>query len=83
MSANAHKFASQQVRLAYVFEVLDENASLQLQHIEQLHHRLAEVLNLLRRQALPISQEHHLQLFQILLNVVNIIWDVKPAAGRS
>lgn len=76
-----HVCTGLQVRLAYVFEVLDEDASLQLQHIEQLHNRLAEVLNLLRRQPLPVSQEHDLQLFQILLDVIHIIWDVKPAAG--
>ena len=63
----------------HILEVLDEDAGLQLEHIEQLHNRLTEVINLLLGQALTISQKHDLQLIQVLLNIVHIIWNVQPA----
>ena len=63
----------------HILEVLDEDAGLQLEHIQQLHNRLTEVIDLLLGQALTISQEHDLQLLQVLLNIVHIIWNVQPA----
>ena len=70
----------QDVKGAHVFEVPDEDARLQLQHGEQLPNGFAEVISLLAGQALPVCQEHHLQLLHIVLDVLHVIWYVQPAA---
>ena len=79
LSSSSGAAAAAAAAATHILEVLDEDAGLQLEHIEQLHNRLTEAINLLLGQALTISQEHDLQLIQVLLNIVHIIWNVQPA----
>lgn len=78
-TAKANKPEMETQLRSHIFEVLDEDAGLQLQHIEQVHDRGAQVVHILSRQALAICQEQPLQLLQILLHIVYVIWNIQPA----
>lgn len=81
-TAKANKPEMETQLRSHIFEVLDEDAGLQLQHIEQVHDRGTQVVHILSRQALPICQEQPLQLLQVLLHIVYVVWNIQPAVTQ-